>query len=201
MVKAMLDKLIEAVKSLKDGSDSQSETNTNVNQTSTEDAIDCLFPSIGTSRGSIASSRQKDGNALSLFNSNVNYAPKRRKRNGPSTSSSTSSCTAAKKKTPERKAGAQPNYNFVRAIGNKIVRVNNGPYTGKLLKHISNQGPVYIRSVIDVSGEDLKGWLGDKFEDESNDDESIMNPVFAMNDKRKVAASTTLQPQVPVEVR
>ena len=65
MVEAMLDKLIEAVKSLKDGSDSQSEANTNVNQTSTEDAIDRLFPSIGTSRGSIASFFQKDGNALS----------------------------------------------------------------------------------------------------------------------------------------
>jgi hypothetical protein len=81
MAEAMLDKLIEAVKSLKDGSDSQSEA-----------TIDRLFPSIGTSRGSIASSRQKDGNALSRFNSNVNYAPKRRKRNGPSTSSSTISC-------------------------------------------------------------------------------------------------------------
>jgi hypothetical protein len=40
MAEAMLDKLIEAVKSLKDGSDSQSEANTNVNQTSTEHAID-----------------------------------------------------------------------------------------------------------------------------------------------------------------
>jgi hypothetical protein len=92
----------------------------------------------------------------------------------------------------------EPSYNFVRAIGNKIIRVNNGPYTGKLLKHISKQGPVYIRSVIDVSGEDLTGWLGDKFEDESSDDESHVNPVFVMNDKRKTAASTTVQ--VPVEV-
>jgi hypothetical protein len=100
----MLDKLIEAVKSFKDGSDFKSKSNTNVIQTSTEDAIDRLFPSIGTSRGSNASSRQKDGNALSRFNSNVNYAPKRRKRNGPSTSSSTRSCTAAKKKTPESKS-------------------------------------------------------------------------------------------------
>ena len=226
----------------------------------TSSAIDRLFPSIGTSRGSIASSRQKDGNALSRFNSNVNYAPKRRKRNGPSTSSSTSSCTAAKKKTTESNSKSllkdiillpspriesvlrgrfreylygngfaesavgisdqmseedikakvanifkeklelipEPSYNFVRAIGNKIIRVNNGPYTGKLLKHISKQGPVYIRSVIDVSGEDLTGWLGDKFEDESSDDESHVNPVFVMNDKRKTAASTTVQ--VPVEV-
>jgi hypothetical protein len=44
MAEAMLDKLIEAVKSLKDGSDSQSEA-----------TIDRLFPSIGTSRGSIRS--------------------------------------------------------------------------------------------------------------------------------------------------
>jgi hypothetical protein len=44
----------------------------------------------------------------------------------------------------------------------------------------------------------FKGWLGDKFEDESSDDESIMNPVFAMNDKRNVAASTTVQ--VPLEL-
>ena len=49
---------------------------------------------------------------------------------------------------------------------NKIVKVNNGPFTGKLLKHISKQGPVYIRSIIDVPGVDLEGWLGERLADE-----------------------------------
>ncbi len=66
-------------------------------------AMDSLFPSIGTSRGSIASCRQNERNAInpvSRFNPKVNYTPKQRKRNSPTTSSTTST-TAAKKKAPE----------------------------------------------------------------------------------------------------
>ncbi len=66
------------------------------------------------------------------------------------------------------------------------------------MKHISKQGPVYIRSVIDVPGEDLQGWLGDKVEDESSDNGTLMKPAFKINDEKKAGKSTTAQ--VPVEV-
>ena len=49
-----------------------------------------------------------------------------------------------------------------------------------------------------MSGEDLKGWLGEELVDESYDDESLMKPAFAMNDGRKAAESTAVQS--PVEV-
>ena len=83
----------------------------------------------------------------------------------------------------------EPRYNFVRAISNKIVKVNNGPFTGKLLKHISKQGPVYIRSIIDVPGEDLEGWLGEKLADElsTSDDESLLKSAFATNEGKRDA--------------
>ena len=92
----------------------------------------------------------------------------------------------------------EPRYHFVRAICNKIIKVNNGPYTGKLLKHISKQGPVYIRSIVDVPGEDLEGWLGEKLEDEVSDDESLLRPAFDINDRKRAAENVTMQ--VPVEV-
>ena len=92
----------------------------------------------------------------------------------------------------------EPRYNFVRAIGNKIIKVNNGPFTGKLLKHISKLGPIYIRSIIDVPGEDLEGWLGEKLVDELSDDESLLKSALATNEGKRDAKKVTLQ--VPVEV-
>ncbi|XP_031559879.1 uncharacterized protein LOC116296066 [Actinia tenebrosa] len=44
----------------------------------------------------------------------------------------------------------EPRYEFVRAIGNKIISVPNGPFTGKLVKYLSKQGPVYIRAKKDI---------------------------------------------------
>ena len=238
----MLDKLIEAVKSLKDNSSATSEASQN--PPSTEAAINRLFPSIGTFRST----------APGRLNPNSNYVPTRRKRNANPGSTS----SATKKKAPagnskpvlkdiillpspriesvsrgrfreylygngfaesavsitdemseqEIKAKIafifkdtleflpEPKYSFVRAIGCKIIELNSGPYTGKLIKYISKQGPVYIRSDIDVPGEDLKRWLDEKQEGESSDDDSLMKSAFEMNNGRKAAKSTT----VPVKV-
>ena len=90
----------------------------------------------------------------------------------------------------------EPKYSFVRSIGCKIIKLNSAPYTWKLIKYISKQGPVYIRSDIDVPGEDLKRWLDEKQEGESSDDDSLMKSAFEMNNGRKAAKSTT----VPVKV-
>ena len=256
MAEAKLDKLIEAVKSLKEGN-SQGKEDSNVDQSSTEAAIDSLFPSIGTSR---VSACQNEGN-VNRFNPKVSYGIKRRKRSASSKSPNTSSGdTLTKKKGRESNCKSllkdlillpsprienvprgrfreylyangfaesavgvsdqmteedikakvsnifeqklelipEPRYHFVRAIGNKIIKVNNGPYTGKLLKHISKQGPVYIRSIVDVPGEDLEGWLGEKLEDEVSDDESLLRPAFDINDRKRAAENVTMQ--VPVEV-
>ena len=66
------------------------------------------------------------------------------------------------------------------------------------MKHISKQGPVYIRSIIDVPGEDLEGWLGEKLADELSDDESLLKSALATNDGKRDAKKVTLQ--VPLEV-
>ena len=80
----MLDKLIEAVKSLKDNSSATSEASQN--PPSTEAAINRLFPSIGTFRST----------APGRLNPNSNYVPTRRKRNANPASTS----SATKKKAP-----------------------------------------------------------------------------------------------------
>ena len=255
MAEAKLNKLIEAVISLKN---SESEENTTVSQSSTEAAINNLFSSIGSSRVSAPLSSQLNAGNVNRFNPKVNYAPKRRKRNG---SSSTSNSTSAKKKAQESNCKTshkdlillpsariesvprgrfreylyangfaesavgvsdqmteedikakvtnifkeklelvpEPRYIFVRAIGNRIVKVNNGPFTGKLLKHISKQGPVYSRSIIDVPGEDVEGWLGERLADELiSDDESLLKSARATNEGKRDAKKVTMQ--VPVEV-
>ena len=84
----------------------------------------------------------------------------------------------------------EPKYSFVRAIDCKIIKI---PYTGKLIiKYISKQRPVYIRSDIVVPGEDLKRWLDEKQEGESSDDDSLMKSAFEMNNGREAAKSTTV---------
>ena len=72
MAEGVLDKLIEAVKSLKDNNSLKD------NPPSTEAAINRLFPSIGTFRST----------APGRFNPNSNYVPIRRKRNANPASNS-----------------------------------------------------------------------------------------------------------------
>jgi hypothetical protein len=43
-----------------------------------------------------------------------------------------------------------PKFTFVRAIGNKIIDVKNGPFY--------KQGPVYIRSTMNAFGGDIDMW-------------------------------------------
>ena len=73
----------------------------------------------------------------------------------------------------------EPKFDFVRAIGNKIIPVNSsGPFTGKLLKYLARQGPIYIRARAEVE-RNLRKWFKELNEenqvkvssDESDDDE------------------------------
>jgi hypothetical protein len=58
-------------------------------------------------------------------------------------------------------------FNFVRAVGNKIVDVNLAQgITGKILKHICGQGPVYLRCVRPTDTE--YAWVEE--EEDSEDD-------------------------------
>ena len=52
----------------------------------------------------------------------------------------------------------EPKYEFVRAIGNKIIRVNSGPFSGKMCKYLAKQGAVYIRSCMEIYDKDLSKW-------------------------------------------
>ncbi len=59
-------------------------------------------------------------------------------------------------------------FNFVRAVGNKIVDVNLAQgITGKILKHICGQGPVYLRCVRPTDTE--YAWV----EEEDSEDDGI----------------------------
>ena len=55
---------------------------------------------------------------------------------------------------------SEPKFYFVKTIGNKIVELNSGPFTGKVVKHVSKQGPLYIRATAEVHDESLKRWYG-----------------------------------------
>ncbi|KAK3741594.1 hypothetical protein QZH41_012538, partial [Actinostola sp. cb2023] len=72
----------------------------------------------------------------------------------------------------------EPKYSYARAIGSKIIKVNNGPFTGKLLKYISKQGPIYIRAEMDIPDEHLKRWIDEKEDEDSSDDGSLMKATF-----------------------
>lgn len=70
-----------------------------------------------------------------------------------------------------------PKFTFVRAIGNKIIEVKNGPFTGKFLKHISKQGPVYIRSNTNLCEDITKQVQNKKSDNEesvSGEDQSLV---------------------------
>lgn len=72
-----------------------------------------------------------------------------------------------------------PKFSFVRAIGNKIIPVSTGPFTGKLLKYLAKQGAIYIRANTDVD-KNWRSWFKEVVEnaqiklssdDSENDDE------------------------------
>lgn len=58
----------------------------------------------------------------------------------------------------------EPKFDFVRAIGNKIIPVPVGPFTGKLLKYIAKQGAIYIRAKSDVD-KNWRSWFKEVIED------------------------------------
>ncbi len=73
----------------------------------------------------------------------------------------------------------EPKYDFVRAIGNKIISVNSGPFNGKMCKYLAKQGAVYIRSCMEIYDKDLHKWYSmDKVEEEngSGEDELLRDP-------------------------
>ena len=59
----------------------------------------------------------------------------------------------------------EPKFDFVHAIGNKIIPVNSsGPFTEKLLKYLARQGPIYIRARANVE-RNLRRWFKELTED------------------------------------
>ncbi|XP_046853882.1 uncharacterized protein LOC124447016 isoform X2 [Xenia sp. Carnegie-2017] len=249
----MIDKLIEAVKAIKENPSVEENMNKEDSKISTEEALGNLFPSISAA----SSSRQSE--LTYGYNPKANYVPKKGfERYG---SSSSSSCSHTKRKPTEvklkyllkdfillpgpqvetvprgrfreylyangfaesavavddemsedevrskisclfkeklaRLTTHENNFEFVRAIGNQIVKVNNGPFTGKLLKHISKQGPVYLRTLVAVPGAGLKGWRADKSED-SSDDDFLMSPTFEMKNDIKSDVKQSMPPRIEV---
>ena len=86
-----------------------------------------------------------------------------------------------------------PKFKFVRAVGNKILDPSCETYTGKVLKYLNKQGPIYVRAVSAIFQEDLSDpWsddgssIADQVEDfplESSDDEVLLAPVFQQSKK------------------
>ena len=59
----------------------------------------------------------------------------------------------------------EPKFDFIRAIGNKIIPVNSsGPFTGKLLKYLARRGPIYIRARANEE-RNLRRWFKELTED------------------------------------
>lgn len=68
-------------------------------------------------------------------------------------------------------------YRFVRAVGNKIIDPDCQCYDGKVTKHLSKQGPVYISTVQDITS-DVELWQELKAEsDESDNSDNCEVPV------------------------
>lgn len=74
----------------------------------------------------------------------------------------------------------EPNFEFVRAIGNKIVTLNCGPFTGKVMKHVSKQGRVYVRVTTEVHDESLKCWYGRDLQSDEEADNPSAGTVMMM---------------------
>ena len=49
----------------------------------------------------------------------------------------------------------EPKFKFVRAVGNKIIDPSCQTYSGKVLKYLNKQGPIYVRAVSAISEQDL----------------------------------------------
>lgn len=70
----------------------------------------------------------------------------------------------------------------MKAIGDKTVTMNSGTCTGKVTKHVSKHGPLYIRVTTKVHDESFKLCYGKDFQGDeeadnssgSDDDESFM---------------------------
>lgn len=82
----------------------------------------------------------------------------------------------------------------MRATGNKIVILNCGPFTGKVMKHVSKQGRVYVMVTTEVQDESLKCWYGKDLQSDeeadnpsagSHDDESLMVSLIALKSERE----------------
>ena len=81
-----------------------------------------------------------------------------------------------------------PKFTFVRAVGNKIIAPQLSEsecYDGKMIKHFSGQGPVYIRANKDISSL-LIQWKRDATESSSDED-----------DDDALTCSTPVQTQLP----
>ena len=74
----------------------------------------------------------------------------------------------------------EPKYEFVRAIGKKIIRVNSGPFSGKMCKYLAKQGAVYIRSCMKIYDKDLSKWYSmDKVEENASSEDELLQDRFS----------------------
>ena len=92
----------------------------------------------------------------------------------------------------------EPKFDFVRAIGNIIIPVNSsGPFTGKLLKYLARQGPIYIRARTDVD-RNLRRWFNELTEENqlnvSSDEEELPCGLFDKNTSNNAAATDCESP-------
>ena len=76
----------------------------------------------------------------------------------------------------------EPKFNFVRAIGNKIIDPGCQSYDGKVIKYLSKQGPIYIRATQKISSAILcenKCMFGENSSEDSSEEESTAGPSRA----------------------
>ena len=240
MADPVLNRLIQAVNSLRDNNARGSQDGESVNQhretenglgETTESAVKRLFPS---TRGTVSSGPTAASATRPSFYVNTDYVKNRKKgssRNGknkmPKASASSklvlkdvillpspniedvprglfreqlyskgfaeSAVEIADEMTEEEmkdkfnncfsdkiKYLKEPKYEFVRAIGNKIIRVNSGPFSGKMCKYLAKQGAVYIRSCMEIYDKDLSKWYSmDKAEENASSEDELLQDRFS----------------------
>ena len=94
----------------------------------------------------------------------------------------------------EKIAGlSEPKFNFVRAVGNKIIDPGCQSYDGKVVKYLSKQGPIYIRATKHIpSG--LKIIHGnDRTSDESNSDDDSEEQLQAKSQVEGQLRETSME--------
>ena len=64
----------------------------------------------------------------------------------------------------------EPKFKFVRAVGNKIIDPSCETYTGKVLKYLNKQVPIYARAVSAISEQDLSDEEKETMSMDSDDD-------------------------------